>query len=84
MLNISKYLEKFKKNLESGEVLNNTISEIIKKHTGIELKPTDFELKNNLIVLKTSPGYKNKIFISKEDIVKDIQENSALKNVDIR
>lgn len=84
MLNISKYLEKFKKNLESGEILNNTIIEIIKKHTDIELKLTDFELKSNLVILKTSPGIKNKIFINKDSIVKEIEENSALKNLDIR
>ena len=73
-----------KKNLESGERLNSTIAEIIKKHTEIELKITEFELKSNQIVLKTSPGVKNKIFIFKEDIKKDIEENSALKNVEIR
>lgn len=84
MLNISKYLEKFKKSLESGEILNSTISEVIKKHTGLDLKQGDFELKSNLIVLKTSPGYKNKIFIFKKDIIKDLEENSSLKNVDIR
>ncbi len=84
MLNISKYLEKFKKNLESGEILNNTVIEIIKKHTDIELKLTDFELKSNLVILKTSPGIKNKIFINKDSIVKEIEENSALKNLDIR
>ncbi len=84
MLNISKYLEKFKKNLDSGEILNNTIVDIIKKHTEIELKLTEFELKNNQIILKTPPGVKNKIFISKEEIIKDIQENSALINVVIR
>ena len=84
MLNISKYLEKFKKNLESGEILNNTIIEIIKKHTDLDLKTSDFELKSNLVLLKTSPGIKNKIFIFKESIVKDIEENSALKNIEIR
>ena len=57
---------------------------VIKKHTGLDLKQGDFELKSNLIVLKTSPGYKNKIFIFKKDIIKDLEENSSLKNVDIR
>lgn len=84
MLNISKYLEKFKKNLESGEILSNTIINIIKKHTGIELKITDFELKGNLLLLKTSPGVKNKIFIFKTCIIEEIESNSALKNVEIR
>jgi hemoglobin-like flavoprotein len=84
MLNISKYLEKIKQNINSGEILNNTIIEIIQKHTGVHLKPDDFELKNNLILLKTSPGVKNKIFISKNNITKGIENSSSLKNVDIR
>jgi len=84
MLNISKYLEKFKKSLESGENLNNTIIEIIKKYTDIELKLSDFELKSNLVALKTSPGVKNKIFMFKSEISKEIQEKTALKNIEIR
>jgi hypothetical protein len=84
MLNISKYLEKIKKNLNSGEILNNTIIEIIQKHTGVQIGLNDFELKNNVILLKTSPGLKNKIFISKNNIIKDIEGGSALKSVEIR
>lgn len=84
MLNISKYLEKITKNLNSGEILNKAISDIIQKHTGIQLKPDEFELRSNLIFLKTSPGAKNKIFISKSSIIKDIESNSSLKNVEIR
>lgn len=84
MFNISKYLEKFKKNLESGEILNNIIKETIKKHTNIDLKIGEFELKNNVIVLKTTPSVKNKIFIFNEDIKREILNNSGLKNLEIR
>ena len=48
MLNISKYLEKFRKNLASGEDLNNNIILIINKHTGISINPNDFDIKNNI------------------------------------
>lgn len=84
MLNISKYLEKIKKNLNSGEILNNSIVEIINKHTNLDIKTNDFDLNNNIIKLKISPGAKNKIFMFKEGIVKEIEENSGLKNIQIR
>lgn len=84
MLNISKYLEKIIKNLNSGEILNNIILDVIKKHTGVDIKLEDFELKNNIVALKTSPGAKNKIFIFKEDIIREIENKTKLKNVEIR
>ena len=82
MLNISKYLEKFRKNLASGEDLNNNIILIINKHTGISINPNDFDIKNNIIYIKTTPSYKNKIFIFKEDILKEL--NQLSKIIDIR
>ena len=82
MLNISKYLEKFRKNLASGEDLNNNIILIINKYTGISINPNDFDMKNNIIYIKTTPSYKNKIFIFKEDILKEL--NQLSKIIDIR
>ncbi len=84
MLNISKYLEKIKKNLNSGEVINSTIVEIINRNTGLGIKVGDFELRNNQILLKISPLAKNKIFIFKEKIKNEIEKETAIKNVDIR
>ena len=82
MLNISKYLEKFRKNLASGQDLNNNIILIINKYTGISINPNDFDMKNNIIYIKTTPSYKNKIFIFKEDILKEL--NQLSKIIDIR
>ncbi len=84
MLNISKYLEKIAKNINSGELLNSTIIEIVKKHTNIVLKPEDFEVRDNQISLKTSPTIKNKLFIYKRYITEDIERSTALKNINIR
>ena len=78
MLNISKYLEKFKKNLESGEDLNKRIIDVIKKHTNISLNSNDFEIKNYIIQVKSTPAVKNKIFISKNNIISDINNKNII------
>lgn len=84
MFNISKYLEKFKKSIESGEVLNESIVEIIKKHTGISLTTNDFEIKNNIIYINSSPIIKNKIFIFKSVLKEDIKSKTSVDFSDIR
>lgn len=84
MLNISKYLEKIARNINSGEILNSTIIEVVQKHTNIVLKLEDFEIRDNQIYLKTSPIIKNKIFIFKRNIIEDLEKTTALKNINIR
>ncbi len=84
MLNISKYLEKFVKKLQSESFSNNQILEIINNITSVSLKLEELELKNNIIYIKSSPAVKNKLFIYKEDILKEINLFSKIKIIDIR
>ncbi|TSC70543.1 MAG: hypothetical protein CEO12_264 [Parcubacteria group bacterium Gr01-1014_46] len=84
MLNISKFLEKFKKNIETGELLNSRIIEIVKNKTGIVLNIGDFEIKEGVLYFKTSPMVRNKLFIYKDDLIRETNLLSGLKIVDIR
>ncbi|HRH26983.1 MAG TPA: hypothetical protein PLZ99_02370 [Parcubacteria group bacterium] len=84
MLNISKYLEKFKKNIEKGEYLIESIAEVVKKNTQIIIDVNTIQVKENVIYIKDSPLIKNKIFIHKEDILLEINKISSIKYVDIR
>ncbi len=84
MFNISKYLEKFKKNVDKGSFLNESIVNIIKKHTEIDILKEDIDIKSNIIYIKISPLYKNKIFIYKENVLEEINKISSINYIDIR
>ncbi len=84
MLNISKYLEKFKKDINKGEFLNESIVNTIKKYTEINIPKEDVDIRSNIIYIKISPSYKSKIFIYKESILSEINKISSIKYIDIR
>ncbi len=84
MLNISKYLEKFKNDINKGQFLVDNIVSTIKKHTNIDIENKDIDVKSNIIYINTPPSYKNKIFIHKESILIDINSISNIVFIDIR
>ncbi|MCX6701858.1 MAG: hypothetical protein NTX96_01525 [Candidatus Zambryskibacteria bacterium] len=85
MFNISLFLEKFSKNIQSVEIYKKQILDIIEKYTQIKISPKEIEIKNYIIYLKTSPAILNKIFIYKNKILEEIiQSIPNLKIVDIR
>ena len=84
MFNISSFLEKFSKNIQSTELNNEQIIQIIEKNTQIKINPNEMEIKNYIIWLKSSPGVKNKIFINKAKILEEINFSLSIKIVDIK
>ena len=84
MFNISTFLEKFSKNIQSNENQKQQIIEIIKNQTNITLKEVDIEIKNNIIYTNSSTAIKNKIFIFKNKIIENINLSSQIKILDIR
>lgn len=84
MLNISKYLEKFKKDINKGEFLNESIVSVIKNNTQIDIGINNIDIKSNIIHIKTNPSIKSKIFINKNDILSEINKSLGLKIIDIR
>ena len=83
MLNISKYLEKFVKKLNSENYNQERIIEIIKTKTGLSIQTGDIEIKGNIIKTKTTPAVKNKLFIYKEELLEEINLSSPIKIIDI-
>jgi hypothetical protein len=61
------------------------VSEIIKKHTAIELTLKQISISGGVLRLKVSPLQKNVIFIKKTALLKEIQEKIRTpKIVDIQ
>ena len=84
MFNIERFLQKFSKGVQSAEFQKEKIIEIIKKNTQIELTKNDLEIKEYVLMIKSSPAVKNKLFISKNKILEDCNNLTEMKLVDIR
>ncbi len=84
MFNISSFLEKFTKSINSAELCKQQILDIIEKHTQIKLSPEDVEVKDYIIYINSSPAVKNKLFIYKTNILKEISETLPVKVIDLR
>ena len=84
MFNIEKFLEKFSKNIKNTEIYKKQILEIIKNQIEVNIPEESIEIKNNIVYIKLSPAYKNKIFIYKKQILEDISSSLSIKIVDIK
>lgn len=84
MKNISDFFSLFnnKATKEINKRLN--IIEIIKKYTKITIEMKDFNIVNNVIVLKTTQILKNEINIKKAKILQEIKDNTQENIIDIR
>ena len=82
--NISKFLEKFSKNILTDELYKKQIVEIIEKQTQLNISTSDVEIRNYTLYVKASPAVKNKIFIYKNKILEEISATLTTKVVDIR
>ena len=81
---IKNYLEKFKLVLFSKEENLKIISNIIKKHTQIEIEPRFIKTTGSLIQIKASPLVKNEILINKDKIILELStllENQKYKDI---
>ena len=84
MFNISSFLEKFSKSIKSSELEKEKILEVIEKVTQIKINPKEVEIKDFVVHIKSSPAVKNKVFINKEKILKELSLSSQTKIVDVR
>lgn len=83
MFNISDYLDKFSKSINSAESDKKQIIKMIKNHIGIEFLPEKIEIKDCIVHLDCSTAVKNKIFTNKEAILDSIASLS-IKIIDIK
>ena len=84
MFNISSFLEKISKSVQSKEFYNEQIIDVIEKNTNIKLKSEDVELKDNIVLIKCSPAIKNRLFISRGKILEEISVFTPVRVIDIR
>ncbi len=84
MFNISDFLDKISKKLKSQEIYKKGILEIIERNTNIKISNDDLEIKDYIVYIKSSPAVKNKIFISKESLINEINNTLGIKITDIR
>lgn len=68
MIEIKDLLLKFNNLLFSEEVKKNSIIDILNQVVGIQVKPEDIKIKNNIIYLNIKPIYKNEILLKKDEI----------------
>jgi hypothetical protein len=85
MNNLGDFLDKFKKAFLSSTAQKTAIIAGIKKSAGIQLDPGELEVKDQIVILKTSPVIRNEIFMRKKIIMREL-ENTLGKHApgDIR
>lgn len=84
MFNISNYLSKFTKNLDSNDIIKSAIVDVVFTVTNIKLQVEDIEVKNNIILVKNGTQIKNKLFIFKDKILLEVNKLTELNLIDIR
>lgn len=84
MFNISSFLEKFSKRIRSQNISYDDICEIIRKKARVECNRSSLFFQNGILYINHSPAIKNKIFISKKDILDSLNKKSSQKIIDIR
>ncbi len=84
MFNIEQYLKKFSKGIDSIKINKDNIILIINKHTNLNLKSTDLEIRDYKIFVNTSAVGKSQLFLNKNKILEEINSLIEIKIVDIK
>ncbi len=68
MFNIAGFLERFKKIDSQRTLQKDEILQRIKHVLGMNISAESFTIKNNVIIFKGSPLFKNEVFMKKEEL----------------
>lgn len=79
MFNISKYLEKVVKQIDTKAVVREKISQSIKANTNLDVDQEKIEVKEGVAFIKANQAFLNKIFINKSKILKEVSEIIDIK-----
>ena len=79
MIEIRSLLLRFNNLLLSEEVKKNSIIDVLHQVVGLQMKPGDIKIKNDVIYLNTKPIYKNEIFLNKNKIFSKLKEKLGKK-----
>ena len=83
MFNISDFLEKFCKNISTQESQTKAICDVVFKHTGIIIDKNKIKIQNAILYLQISPAQKSKIYIFKQNIIKELIDIYKIKLLNI-
>ena len=70
---VSKFLDRYAKNIDKSKLVKGEIVKIISQKVGIEINSKQIELKNKNLILKTSPKIKLTILLNKKSILEEIE-----------
>ena len=70
---IKELLSKYKKQIQDGNLNLDNLIIVLKKHTNIDFKKEDLEIKKGVLYIKTTPLKNNVIFIKKEEILNSLK-----------
>ncbi|HCY18126.1 MAG: hypothetical protein UR62_C0023G0002 [Candidatus Nomurabacteria bacterium GW2011_GWF2_35_12] len=79
MIEIKGLLLRFSNLLFSEEVKKNSIIDVLHQIVGLQIKPEDVKIKNNVIYLNIKPIYKNEVFLNKNKIFSKLKEKLGKK-----
>ncbi len=81
MFNVSSFLNRFLILDKNKKNKTDLIIKIIKKHTNIYLNKENIILSDDFLKLKTTNVFKNEIFLNKDLIIKDFNENNIFLEI---
>jgi hypothetical protein len=79
MIEIKDLLLRFNNLLLSEEVKKNSIINILHQIIGVNIKPEDIKIKNDIVYLNIKPIYKNEILLKKDEINLKLKESLGRK-----
>jgi len=79
MIEIKDLLFRFKNLLLSEEIKKDSIINVLHQIVGLQIKPRDIKIKNNVIYLNIKPIYKNEVFLNKNEIFSKLKEKLGKK-----
>jgi hypothetical protein len=76
---LQNFLERFSALLKNSKLDKETIKNIIKSQTNIDLEEKDIEIKDGILYTKTSPMVRNTLFMNKKKLLEVFQKEFGKK-----
>lgn len=74
MKNLFNLLERFSKSLNKDTLAKEAVAQVVFRHTRVNLKPENINLKDGVLEISASPVFKNEINLKESAIKSDLKE----------
>lgn len=81
MFNISKYLSRVSNTISKDQEVKERLISSIKNTIKVDIPPEQIEISNYIAQVNTNQALKNKIFIHKEDILKEFKNSKEIVDI---